>query len=228
MRNGVAAGAALALLAPAAWPAACDAPLLAAAIEHAGGRQALSAVRTLHWTGNAKVFQGDKVIEIGVSTTVEPFRAARSVTWLQSEGSSKSRTMIIEGDQGWLERDGQKSAMPDRMLEHERAQYALYGLMLLASLCDPEATVAVDEPHRAVVVSRPPAPPTTLFFDDTGRLVRAHNRVPDPGGAAEIEQDILFEGEIAGGGVHWPRRLSIRQDGKAYFELTFLTFDVER
>jgi hypothetical protein len=39
--------------------------------------------------------------------------------------------MIIEETRGWVERAGQRSPMPPLMFEHERAQFAIHGLILL-------------------------------------------------------------------------------------------------
>jgi len=210
---------------PIAAPAAGDA-LLDRAMARAGGAAALSRAKVLRWTGTAKVFAGARVIEIGVSTTVRPWAGARSDSWLLADGPSKTRTLIIEGAQGWTERAGVRSPMPPAMLAHERAQYALYGLMLLTPLRDRGAKLTVEAGRREITVSHTDAPTTVLIFDPDGRLAGARNDVPSPypGGAA-VHQDFRFEGEIVSRGVHWPRRLTIDQDGKPYFDLTLTTFE---
>ena len=203
--------------------------LVKRALERAGGLAALARAKSLSWTGTARILAGPKPIEIGVSTTVRPFTSARSDTWLASEGPSKTRSLIIEGDKGWLERGGVRSDMPAAMLAHERQQYALYGLMLLTPLCGPDVETVVlpdlDGGGR-VAVSHRRAPRTTLVFDETARLAGAENTVvaPDEGGAP-IDQVFAFEGEIESAGVRWPRRLSISQNGKPYFELSLGAFD---
>jgi hypothetical protein len=197
------------------------------AMELMGGRKVLEKVRVLRWTGAAKIYGGPQVIEIGVSTVVRPFRGAQSDSWLLSEGPAKTRSLIIDGDRGWTVRDGIRAPMPPAMLAHERAQYALYGLMLLAPLKESGA-IALASPgdERRVLVSHPGAPSTLFDFYDDDRLGSAHNAVPSPDeGGKPIAQDITFEGEITGGGVRWPRKLTIRQSGQLYFELTLATFE---
>ncbi len=203
--------------------------LVKRALDRAGGMAALARVKTLSWTGTARILAGPKPLEIGVSTTVWPFTSARSDTWLASEGPSKTRSLVIEGDKGWTERGGARSDMPAAMLAHERQQYALYGLMLLIPLCGPDVETVVlpdlDGSGR-VAVNHPKAPRTTLVFDETAQLAGAENSVvsPDEGGAP-IDQVFTFEGEIESAGVRWPRRVAISQNGKPYFELSLATFD---
>ena len=211
------------------WPMAARAAgdtLLDRAITRAGGAAALSRAKVLRWTGTAKIFAGAQVIEIGVSTTVRPWVGARSDSWLLADGPSKTRSLIIDGAEGWTERDGVRGPMPPAMLAHERAQYALYGLMLLTPLRDPAAKLSVDAGRREIAVSHTDAPTTVLIFDPDGRLAGARNDVPSPDPAGGVvHQDFRFEGEIVSHGVRWPRRLTIDQDGKPYFDLTLSTFD---
>ena len=46
------------------------------------------------------------------------------------------------------------------------------------------------------------------------------------GGAADIDQVLLFSGEIVDDGVHWPRRIDILQRGLPYFTLEIDRFEV--
>lgn len=223
-------------LAMAARPAlavsgACGSPLLNQAMARMGGAERLKAVRALRWTGRARIFTPDRTLAIGVSTTVRPFAAARSDTWLADEGPASTRSLIIEGGQGFIERAGAKQPMPAAMLAHERQQYALYGLMLLAPLCAPGVDTwlaAEADGSGRLEIAHPAAPRTTLVFDPGARLVGAENRVVSPDdGVTEIAQAFAFSGEIEGGGVRWPRTLAIRQNGAPYFELSLDSFAAE-
>lgn len=98
------------------------ASLLDRAIRRAGGAAALQSAQVLHWKGEATVYAGERRVDIGVSTHVEPFVAARSDSWLLSDGPAKTRSLIIEPDRGWIERDGARTLLPGAMLRHERAQ----------------------------------------------------------------------------------------------------------
>ncbi len=210
---------------------ACGSPLLNQAMARMGGAERLKAVRALRWTGRARIFTTERTVAVGVSTMVRPFEAARSDTWLADEGPASTRSLIVEGAQGFTERSGQKQPMPAAMLAHERQQYALYGLMLLAPLCGPgvETWLAAEaDGSGRLEIAHPGAPRTTLVFDPGARLIGAENRVVSPDdGVTEVAQDFAFSGEIEGGGVRWPRTMAIRQNGAPYFELVLETFAAE-
>jgi hypothetical protein len=200
---------------------------LRSAIAGAGGEVALSKARVLAWTGEASVYVGDRRIDLNVETLVEPFTYARSDTWLRGQGRSTLRTLEIDGDEGWLVRDGARTPMPAAMLTHERQQYAIYGLMRLVTLRDPGARFSplpvMPEGRTGLRVRHPRAVPTDLFFSN-GKLVAATNRVDAPDGGAPIDQRFEFSGEIVGAGVRWPRSLRLFQSGQPYFSLDLATF----
>lgn len=199
--------------------------LLRRAIERAGGREALARASELRWEGQATIFQPRGNIEICVRTRVRPLRSARSDTWLLSQGPGSLRSLIIEEEGGWSEINGTRRPLPQPQVTHERAQYALYGLMLLTPLEDPAVSLITDAATRSIRIAHPKAPQTTFWFDPDGRLARARNRVPAPDDGAEIDQEIRFDGEITSRGVRWPRVLRIEQGGKPYLELRLSSFE---
>jgi len=205
--------------------------LLQQAIDAAGGEAALSRARVLSWTGEASVFAGDKRIELGVESRVEPFAAARSDTWLLAQGRTTLRTLQVDSGQGVMIRDGATTPMPQPMLRHEQAQYAIYGLMRLLPLHGTGAILHMlptdQDGLRGLHVEHPHAPAVDMYFDAHNRLAYLTDHVPDPDGNGEIAQRFDFEGTIEAGGVRWPRTLRISQNGKSYFELRLRTFSVE-
>ena len=200
--------------------------ILERATARAGGA-ALRRVRALRWEGEASIFAGARQIEIGVSTRVVPFSSARSDTWLLREGPTKRRSLIIEPSGGVVDRLGKQSPMPDAMLQHERAQYAIYGLMLLVTLTDAGASAERGPEPGTIIARHPGAPETTFGFDDQNRLSWATNVVPDPETGRPISQRFTFSGELTDRDVHWPARIAITQDGVPYFELRLHKFVVE-
>jgi len=223
MRRIFSATVALILMAPCASQAA---DLLDKAMARAGGAARLARVNELRWTGTAKIFAGARIIEIGVSTMVHPGKDARSDTWLLSDGPAKTRSLIVEGSQGWSEMNGVRTPLPPAQAANEAQQYALYALMLLTPLRDGRGSFAIDGVKPEIAVTYPGAPPTRLTFDADGRLTGAHNSVPAPdGNGPPVVQDFHFDGDIVSHGVHWPRRLTIDQDGKPFFALTLDHFE---
>jgi hypothetical protein len=179
-------------------------------------RPALPPLRTLHWTGEARIEAGGRVVDIAADTTVVPFTCARSATWLVSEGPASKRVLAISPAGGTLTRDGKTGPMPEPMVKHERQQYAIYGLMQLAM-----------KRHARVIRSWGSDVPTVTFqYDSRGGLIGARDRVPDPEtGQATIEQQFRFSGQIQSNGLKWPRQIEIYQAGKRYFTLKIHTFE---
>jgi hypothetical protein len=220
-------GVALALGASPALAADPARDLVEKAIARAGGRAALERAKVLAWTGEAVVHVGDRTIELGVDTTVRPFDYAHGTSWLKAEGPGASRALLIEGDKGTLVRQGVSSPMPQAMRRHETQQYAVYGLMRLLPLLERGVALKVVHDDGGLAwleAAHPKAPFARLGFDADGRLARLSDTVVSPDGGADIAQVFTFEGEITGGGVRWPRKLSIVQDGKPFFDLTLSTF----
>ncbi|HEY5723788.1 MAG TPA: hypothetical protein VIT45_15865 [Allosphingosinicella sp.] len=225
----LAAGAAAAMLPFAPLEAAAGDKLLRRAIRRAGGYKVLSRVRLLSWEGEATVFDGDRRIELGVSTIVAPFTSARSTTWLLSEGKASARTMIITETGGRVERNGRTEPLPARLVTHERAQFAMYGLMLLAPL--DRGGGSIRQPHipssgfDILRVSHKLAPLTRLFFETDGRLAEAVNTVPHPETGRPVRQRFIFSEEQMPGPVRWPRTIRIEQEGSPVFELRLTRFE---
>jgi hypothetical protein len=181
----------------------------------------------IEWEGEATVHDDEREILLGVATAVAPFDWARSASWVRTQGMAAERIMLIRPDGGWTQSDGNWTAMAAPAVAHERAQFALYGLMLLSPLIDPGAAVSRLPDRgglRGLAVSHPKAPPTQLWFDSANRLREARNTVPDPEAGAPVAQLFRFSAETVAGYPKWPRRLSIEQNGEPYFDLAFTRF----
>ena len=219
---------ALAAMLLGAAPAMAGSPTapLAYEIERAGGAAALSAARVLAWRGVATVNAGGRTVRIGLDTVVEPFGYARSDSWLIDKPADR-RTLLIEGERGWVIAGGKRTPMTPAMLGHERQQYALYGLMRLVTLREPGAEVMISPVGLNGAYERPvrhpSAPPTTLVFHE-GRLRGAFNHVEDAESGLAVAQSFVFSGEITSAGVRWPRSIAITHGGRPYFTLTLTHF----
>jgi hypothetical protein len=202
--------------------------LLDRAIRRAGGGRALARARVLRWQGDAALHVGGRDLALGVSTVVVPFEWARSTSWIQADGPGKARTMVITPTGGWSERGGAAQALPEAIVAHERAQFAAYGLMLLAPLARGGARIEAAPAQgglAALRVAHPRAPAATLLFEAGGRLAELHDEVPDPEGGPPVPQRFLFSRETMPGPVRWPRRITLLQRGAPYFQLTLSRFE---
>ncbi len=230
-RRGLLAAAGAAALFPAERASAVPAPLalLHNAMDRLGDRRTLERIRLLAWEGEATVHAGGREIRIGVSTMVVPFVAARSASWPLVSGRAATRTMVLDTGGGRVERNGASEHLPDLLVRHEQAQFAIYGMMLLAPLDKGRAGLRLVHDQRGLNVLRvyhPPAPVTRLYFESDGRLAEATNTVPHPEQRKKrIRQHFYFSEEEMPGPVRWPRTLRIEQEGSPYLELTLSRFE---
>lgn len=201
------------------------------AIAAAGGQAALAQVKELEWTGTATVNAEGKTTVIDLITVVRPqSNWARTTSWPKEGGSAKTgRTIQAENGKAWTVNRVSWTPMTDAQATHEYQKFGLYTLMLLAPLKDPTAKVT-EQPvgadgTRAVKAVLQDGRNAELEFDAAGKLVRAGMVVKDPNGGADIVETVKFSGEIVSNGVKWPKRISIEQGGKPYFDLEIATFE---
>jgi hypothetical protein len=169
---------------------------------------------TLRWTGTARVYDADRTIDIAVDTQVTPFATALSKSWIVAEGPARARVLLLTPTSGTVTFLGKSRPLGEAQARHERAQFALYGLMLTTRAR-----------NRCVVARHADAPEARLCFDRTGRLTSGASTVPDSETGAPLAQTFEFSGEIRSGPVRWPRTLLIRHGGKPYFQVTLDSFE---
>jgi len=204
--------------------------VLDAAIDAAGGQAALTKAKELDWSGQATINAGGKTTEVQLQTIVRPFTFGRTTSWPKDQTEKQAKTIQMDFGKAWSVNRVTWTPMPTAQEKHEIQQYALYGVMMLSTLKDPSVKVTETAPGkdgtRNLHVESPKAPPTDLRFDASGKLVHASNSVVDPEGKGpDIKQEIDFSGEIVSNGVKWPQKISIKQNGAAYFDLSIDKFE---
>jgi hypothetical protein len=203
--------------------------LLARALEAAGGVEALKRARVLEWRGTATVFAGARQIRLAGHWTVEGPDRARVETWEIEKGESSTRRLILDGDKGWMERDGKTMPMPPEMLANERDQFYLYVIVKILLLTDPAVAlspVRVNGEMRGLEVKQNGRNTVQIFFDDAGRPTHLTTTVLDPSTGNQLAEEMQFQGVIESAGVRWPRRILIKQAGALFFELEITEFAV--
>lgn len=201
--------------------------LLARALEAAGGVEALRRARILEWRGRATVYAGARQIRLAGHWITEPPERATVATWEIEKGEGSMRRLILDGNQGSMERDGKTMPMPPAMLANEREQFYLYGVVKLLLLTDPAvrlSSVRVDGEVRGLAVTQPGRNDVQIFFDRAGRPTRLTTTVLDPATGTRVAEEMQFEGLIESAGVKWPRRILIRQSGALFFEVEITEF----
>jgi len=206
----------------------------------AGGEANLARYRAFRWKGNAKVYAGERVIAITGEWLVEPPARARVLTNDELNGRKSTRLLILNGDKGWAQIDGQTRSMPPEFFSHEREQFYLYYLMRLVPLKDTafrlsRLAVSDDQALIGLRVSHKEHADVDLFFDRARwLLVKMSTRRRDPISGKEVTEELLLRDHSVhgqknrakriNGGILWPARISIRWDSSPYFDLEITEF----
>ncbi len=184
-----------------------------------GGAGLLARVRSIGWSGAARLFAPGRTIEVLVEARIEPFVRARSFTWLASDDRSARRTLMVEGNNAFAVLDGRQMALAPEQAEHERQQFGIYGHMLLAG-------VAIARGSN--IASAKAGFPEALFtLGRDGSYASADYRIAAPDGVGSIRERFTFSGQITDQGLTWPRRIAIARDGKAFSSMVIDDLTVE-
>lgn len=197
--------------------------MLDRAIVAAGGEKALAAATVLKWSAKATIHTSRGPLHIEGRWIVEPPDRAVVTTWETGTQSSSVRRMLLDVSRGWMERNGEKTAMPAATLANERDQFYLYSVMRLLPLRDPDVELSVIGPG-SLLVRHTRRPDVEAFFDESGRLIRLRTHVSHPADNSDIVQEVTLAGTISSAGVQWPRTITIVQDGKPFFDMDLFEF----
>jgi hypothetical protein len=198
--------------------------MLDKAMRAAGGEANLARYKAFRWTGKATVHAGGRDIPITGEWQVQPPDKAHVRNDDELGGRKNTRLLVLAGDRGWTQINGQTRPMDPALHALEREQFYLYELMRLAPL--------KGEPYRLAAagaaglrVSRASYRDVELTFDpQTWLLVKATSRRTDPGSGQEVVQEMALSGHAEAGGIRWPRRLVLRWDGRPFFDLEIAEF----
>jgi hypothetical protein len=190
MRKLLIATLAAGLLAAAGTARAGDDPraLVEKAVKALGGMDRIAKVQAAYRKSKA-TYHVDKV-----TFDSESHSQGERIKITQKQegpnGEGEMRTLVLEGDKGWINFNGTIIDLDDEMRERfRRARHADRVAGLTALLKDKEGKfkLAPGGEHKvkdrlvaAVVVSAEGQPPMTLYFDKgTGLLVKTSQRVPE-------------------------------------------------
>lgn len=192
------------------------------------GRPAPAATvdRKLWWRGTAHVEVEGRSLDLAAETSLDvPLLRVRSTTYIIAQGPATARTLILEPDSVWVERAGQRSAMPPQFGIHERQQFAMYAWLYLVQRVKQMRQQARLARSRKLSLASPPYPDVVFDIGADGYPVAAEWTVEDAEpGKPPIPQRIAFTGRIGSHGVRWPRRFDLTRDGKPYFLLDIAEF----
>lgn len=184
-----------------------------------GGSDLLARVRAIGWSGTARTIAAGRTVELGVETRVEPFIRARSDSWLVEEGRIEKRTMMVEGDSGFLVFKGRQVPMPPMQAAHERQQFGIYGHLLLAGIAMARGNL--------IASAKAGYPEALLALGRDGMPAAAAYVVDSPDSHTKIRERFTFSGSVTDQGVRWPQRIAITRNGKPFFALAIDDLSVE-
>ncbi len=200
------------------------------AIEAAGGLEALKRHPAFVWKGEAQVHLQGKDLKIVGTWRIDPPDKAIVETRQEGQAPEESRTLVINGRQGFSLVNNVRSQLPAEELENERDAFYLYGLMRLLPLQDYAVRLTAlpksEDGLDALRVTQPERPDVDLFFDGDARLRRLLVETLDPVTNTRRRQNVKLDGEMTSRGIRWFRNLTITREDGPYFELTILTLDV--
>jgi hypothetical protein len=175
----------------------------------------------LSWAGTAEVYPPGKVIRIALRTRIDARGNVISESWPIDLGEAKDmHRMALDARGGTTQVGGKTSPMPSSMWTEERAQYAFYQQLQIASARAPNMA------RRRVRAFDVPGPVITRFrIDRKGTLLGAANRVPVGDHGSLTPQIFRFDGFWRSHGAVFPRHMEMLRGGKRYFTLDVTRFD---
>jgi hypothetical protein len=200
------------------------------AIEAAGGTEALKRNPALVWKGEAQIHVQGRDLKIVGTWSIDPPDKAIVETRPDGAAADETRTLVINGKQGFSVVKETRSQLSEEVLENERDEFYLYSLIRLLPLLDSAVKLAgqpkSEDGFDVIRVSRPERPDVDLFFDADARLRKLSLETLDPVTNTRRRQNVKLDGEIESRGVRWFKQLSITWENEPYFELTILSLEV--
>ncbi|HYN10417.1 MAG TPA: hypothetical protein VES67_23720 [Vicinamibacterales bacterium] len=209
---------------------AAEYALIDRAIEAAGGTEALKRSPAFVWKGEAQIHVQGRDLKIVGTWSIDPPDKAIVETRLEGQAPEETRTLVINGKQGFSIVKETREQLAEEVLENERDEFYLYSLMRLLPLLDSAVRLAgqpkSEDGLDVIRVSRPERPDVDLFFDADARLRRLSLETLDPVTNTRRRQNVKLDGELVSRGIRWFKNLTITWENEPYFELTILTLDV--
>jgi hypothetical protein len=203
------------------------------AVDAAGGRDKLAAVKAIAWSSKGT---------IAISGTDSPF-----TSHVVYQGPDKRRlsfeadiagnpikvVVVVNGDKGWRQVNGETEELSgDELARERRTGYLEWSTITLLPLKQPPfkiesaaETRVNDRPAAGVKVTGPDGQSHTLYFDNqTGLPVRLVATLTDFAGEATHESTCSDHTDFQG--VKKAKKISIKRDGQKFIESELTEFKV--
>ncbi len=201
------------------------------AIEAQGGEAMVRKLRTMRIKLNGKgaMIPGQAEIAFAIEDTWQMPDRYKTVSEFEFQGNRVSQTQIINGDQGWMNFNGQTQPLPVAALTEMKEQKYAEDLDRLLDLKSDDYNLEVlsdevnvdGQPTVGIKISREGHRNVELYFDkSTGLLLKRKQAVLDAASGMEIAQEVIFSNyEDVDGVKHWKKLVAYRA-GKKFLEGT--------
>jgi hypothetical protein len=198
------------------------------AIAAQGGALNLAKLRTMHvkCEGTMTLIPDQPGVPFTIEDTWQMPDQYKSCFSFQQAGKPFSQTLVINGNKGWMQVNGQTIEMPKEALAEMREQrYAedmdrlgfLEEKSIELSLLD--ETKVAGQPAVAVLIKSKGHRDVKLYFDKvSGLLVKREHRLLDSASGKEVLQEVIYGDYEEKDGLKYYKKITAYRDGKQAME----------
>jgi hypothetical protein len=205
------------------------------AIRAHGGEANLKRLKAAHTKADGIIAMG-----AGVPFTQEAFYELpgrlKEIQVLETNGQKRVVTIVVDGDRGWLNTNGQTVPLGATVLEELREAIHLIQVNRLVSLVEDrrfrlsnvQETQVEGVPAYNLRVSAAGHRDVDLYFSkETGLLIKVERRMRDLGSMKEFAEARMYSEFLDANGIRIPRKTVVFRDGKEFMraqvaEVSFL------
>jgi hypothetical protein len=238
MRATISALAVLAVLAAGVGALAADgagdtAAVVDKAVQAAGGRDKLAAVKALTWSNKGTISVGGNDAPFTSRTTFQGPDHRRAEFEAEFGGMTIKGIVVINGDKGWRQMNGETNELEgDELARERRTGYLEWSTVTLLPLkkepfkTEPAGEQKInDKPAAGVKVTGPDGKTHTIYFDPQTNLpARIVAEVTDFQGDATHETTISDYKDF--GGVKKATKIKVKRDGEKFIDSEVTEFKV--
>jgi len=195
------------------------------AIKAKGGEEALAKYKAVTSKGKGMFYGMGDGIPFTMETAEQLPHKTKQAVNAEVGGNPFKMTTVINGDQGWVNTNGDTTDMEKERLDAQKGLLHADFVITLIPLKDKAYTLSPlgeskqgDKALVGVKVSRKGHKDVSLFFNkDTGLLAKAEYKGMDMTGQ-EVNQEVTFGDYKDVDGIKEPMKITIKHDGQKYIE----------
>ncbi len=202
------------------------------AIKAEGGAEKLAKYKGATSKGKGTIHIGGNDIEFTFDAAVQPPKQSRRHFEADVGGTKFERTIVFNGDKGWMSMMGNTDELSPDQLAAEREDMHATWVATLEPLKDPSFKLAPlgeikvgDRPAVGVKVSQKDHKDVNLYFDrDSGLLLKLQRRAKDTMSGQDVDQETFYSDYKADNGMMHARKQKTKRDGNDFLDLEITEF----